>query len=113
MLLKQRNIFCSIAKRLHSQFTKLYHNSVISEELHKKMLPFFYLKMEDVDKVSYKCEAMVSSSNGTNPTYNFRMEKINEFLKTKDLKEIIKTTLSSEKQKDISKEFNNNTKNLS
>ncbi|KAL4573640.1 hypothetical protein LXL04_020454 [Taraxacum kok-saghyz] len=27
MLLKQRNIFCSIAQRLHSQLTKLFHNS--------------------------------------------------------------------------------------
>ncbi|KAL4580202.1 hypothetical protein LXL04_016386 [Taraxacum kok-saghyz] len=57
-LLKQRNIFCSIAQRLHSQLTKLYHNSVISEELHKKMLPFLELKMKDFDEVSYKCESM-------------------------------------------------------
>ena len=104
LLLKQRNIFCNIAQRLHSQLTKLYHNSVISEELHKKMLPFLELKMKDVDEVSYKCESMVSSLNETNPTFNFGMEKINQFLKTKDLKEIIKTTLSSEEQKDISKE---------
>ena len=87
MLLKQRNIFCSIAQRLHSQLTKLYHNSVISEELHKKMLPFLELKMKDVDEVSYKCESMVSSLNETNPTFNFGMEKINQFLKTKDLKQ--------------------------
>ena len=60
--------------------------------------------MKDIDEVSYKCESMISSLNETNPTFNFGMEKINQFLKTKDLKEIIKTTLSSEEQKDISKE---------
>src|SRR6187200_2712948 len=100
-LLKQRNIFCSIAQRLHSQLTKLYHNSVISEELHKKMLPFLELKMKDVDEVSYKCESMVSSLNETNPTFNFGMEKINQFLKTKDLKEIIKTTLVTPPNQDL------------
>ncbi|KAL4578457.1 hypothetical protein LXL04_014580 [Taraxacum kok-saghyz] len=103
-LLKQQNIFCSIAQRLHSQLTKLYHNSVISEELHKKMLPFLESKMKDFDEVSYKCESMVKTSTETNPSFNFGMEKINQFLKQKDLKEIIKTTLSSEEQKDISKE---------
>ena len=77
MLLKQRNIFCSIAQRLHSQLTKLYHNSLISEDLHKKMLHFLDLKMKDVDEVSYKCESMVSYLNETNPNFNYGMEKIN------------------------------------
>ena len=84
------------------------------------MLPFLELKMKDVDEVSYKCESMVSSLNEINPSFNFGMEKINQFLKTKVLKEIIKTTLSSEEQKDISKEskqqhkfFCNNLKNES
>ena len=74
--------------------------------------------MDDVDEISYKCESMVSSSKDSNLTYHFGMEKINEFFKSRDLKEIIKTTLSSEEQKDISneskqqhKEFCQNLKN--
>ena len=39
-LLKQRNMFCNIAKRLYSNITKLYHNSSISENMHRQMLPF-------------------------------------------------------------------------
>ena len=39
-LLKQRNMFCNIPKRLYSNITQLYHNSSISEKMHKQMLPF-------------------------------------------------------------------------
>ena len=84
--MKQRNIFCSIAQRLDSQLTKLYHNSIISEEFHKKMLPFLELNMKDVDEVSYKCESMVSSLKETNPSFNFGMEKVNRFFEKQRFK---------------------------
>ncbi|KAL4590865.1 hypothetical protein LXL04_003810 [Taraxacum kok-saghyz] len=83
-LLKQRNMFCNIAKRLYSNITMLYHNSSISEKMHRQMLPFLEMKI-DIDATAFECESIVSESDVKNVTYNYGFEKVNEYLSSKEL----------------------------
>lgn len=47
-LLKQRNIFCNIAKRLYSHLKELYYSSNILKDLRCKLLHFLEFK-ENID----------------------------------------------------------------
>ena len=97
LLLKQRNMFCNIAKRLYSNITQLYHNSSISEKMHKQMLPFLEMKIE-IDPTAFECESIVSETDVKNVTYNYGLEKVNEFLSSKEVEKMISENFPSEEK---------------
>ena len=49
LLLKQRNIFCLIAKLLYSNITQLNKDCEIGKKIHKMILPFLEFKEDKVD----------------------------------------------------------------
>ncbi|TLX70169.1 hypothetical protein E9993_22550 [Labilibacter sediminis] len=61
LMLKQRNIFCSTAKRLYAKITDIYHSSAVSKDQHRKLLPFFEMSVRNADALSYECEKMIPS----------------------------------------------------
>lgn len=58
VLMKQRKIFCNVAKRLYSHLNIFLQSSAISEHIHKNMLPF--LEYKNIDVLYSKCESIVS-----------------------------------------------------
>ena len=56
MLLKHRNIFCLIAKRLYHNITQLHLDYGIGQKLHKMILPFLELMEDEIDVNCYKCK---------------------------------------------------------
>ena len=81
-LLKPRNIFCLIAKRLYLNVTQLHLNCRIGEKIHKMVLPFLEFKEDEIDADCYKCEFIVSS-NETSDAYRIELDKIESFIKSK------------------------------
>lgn len=84
--MKQRNILCSIAKQLYHHNTQLYLNCEIATELHRKMIHFLEFKEEGTDVECYKCESLISSNDSLSDAYKVGLEKVEEFLKSKDIK---------------------------
>src|SRR3954447_26597857 len=70
-MMKQRNIFCSTAKRLYAKITDIYHSSAVSKDQHKKLLPFFELCVENADSLSFDCEKMIPSDCVLDVSYRF------------------------------------------
>ncbi|KAL4581752.1 hypothetical protein LXL04_006280 [Taraxacum kok-saghyz] len=105
-LLKQRNMFCNIAKRLYSHITQLYHNSSISEKLHKQMLPFLEMKI-DLDAIAFECESIVSETEVKNVTYTYGFEKVNEYLSLKEVEKMINENFTSEDKLKVDLETEN------
>ena len=56
--LKQRNVFCLIAKRLYTNIAQLHWSCEIGKKIHKMILPFLEFKE---DEVIAECESIVSS----------------------------------------------------
>ena len=100
-LLKQRNLFCSIAKRLYTNITQLYMNSEISTKMHKSLLPFLELKLDNIDEMCYECEAIVGSQDALNVTYQYGLDKVDEFLSSEKMKKMVSETLTKEERHDI------------
>ena len=59
-LLKQRNIFCLIAKRLYFNITQLHLDCEIGKRIHKMILPFLELKEGEIDANGFQCESIIS-----------------------------------------------------
>ncbi|TLX69473.1 hypothetical protein E9993_22985, partial [Labilibacter sediminis] len=59
ILLKQRNIFCNTARRLHAYITRVYHSCSVSKEQHKRLLPFTTMPVTDDNKLNFDCESIV------------------------------------------------------
>ena len=70
-MMKQRNIFCSTAKRLYAKITDIYHSSAVSKDQHKKLLPFFELCVENADSLTFDCEKMIPSDCVLDVSYRF------------------------------------------
>ena len=49
------------------------------------MLHFLEMKIDDIDGMVYECESIVSSNQNVNVTYQYRLEKVDEYLKSTDL----------------------------
>ena len=47
-LLKQRNVFCLIAKRLYTNISQLHLSCEIGKKIHKMILPFLEFKEDEV-----------------------------------------------------------------
>ncbi|KAL4564910.1 hypothetical protein LXL04_028986 [Taraxacum kok-saghyz] len=105
-LLKQRNMFCNIAKRLYSNITKLYHNSAISENMHRQMLPFLEMKTETYSN-AFECESIVSESTAKNVTYDYGLEKVNEYLNSKQMEKMINEHFTPEEKIKVDLETEN------
>ena len=84
-LLKQRNVFCLIAKRLYSNITQLHLDCEIGQKIHRMILPFLEFKEDEIDAEGYNCESIVSSDD-VNPTYMYGLEKIDSFIKSKTIR---------------------------
>ena len=91
-LLKQRNVFCLIAKRLYANITQLHLNCEIGQKIHRMILPFLEFKEDEIDAEAYNCESVVSSDD-VNPTYMYGLDKIESFIKSKDHKDMLKNLL--------------------
>ena len=91
-LLKQRNVFCLIAKRLYANITQLHLNCEIGQKIHRMILPFLEFKEDEIDAEAYNCESVVSSDD-VNPTYKFVLDKIESFIKSKDHQNMLKNLL--------------------
>ena len=52
-LLKQRNVFCLIAKRLYANITQLHLNCEIGQKIHRMILPFLEFKEDEIDAEAY------------------------------------------------------------
>jgi len=62
-LLKQRNVFCLIAKRLYTNITQLHLNCEIGQKIHRMILPFLEFKEDEINAEAYNCESVVSSED--------------------------------------------------
>ena len=60
LLMKQRNIFCNSARRLYAHLTRLYHSCVISKQQHQRLLPYLSMPVDDINKLTYDCESIIS-----------------------------------------------------
>lgn len=50
--------------------------------MHKKMLPFFEFKEDEIDIVCYYCESLISYDESLSDAYRFGLEKVEEFLES-------------------------------
>lgn len=91
-LLKQRNVFCLIAKRLYSNTTQLHLNCDIGKKIHSMILPFLEFMENEIDADVYNCEVVVSSDE-ISPAYRIGLDKIKSFIKSKDHKDMLKNIL--------------------
>ena len=91
-LLKQRNVFCLIAKRLYTNITQLHLDCEIGQKIHRMILPFLEFKEDEIDAEAYNCESVISSED-VNPTYMYGLDKIESFIKSKDHKNMLKNLL--------------------
>nr|KAJ0219002.1 hypothetical protein LSAT_V11C300151690 [Lactuca sativa] len=88
-LLKQRNVFCLIAKRLYTNIAQLHLSCEIGKKIHKMILPFLEFKE---DEVIAECESEVSSEE-TSMSYRLGLDKIETFIDSKEHKSILKDIL--------------------
>ena len=88
-LLKQRNVFCLIAKRLYTNIAQLHLNCEIGKKIHKMILPFLEFKE---DEVIAECESEVSSEE-TSMSYRLGLDKIETFIDSKEHKSMLKDIL--------------------
>ena len=70
-LLKQRNVFYLIAKRLYTNIAQLHLNCEIGKKMHKMILPFLEFKEDDVIA---ECESEVSSDE-TSMSYRLGLDR--------------------------------------
>src|SRR3954471_8409233 len=88
LLMKQRNIFCNTARRLYAHLTRLHHSCVISDTQHKRLLPFLTMPVNDVNKLTFDCETIVSCDNVPNQTYSHGIIPVDD-LDTEELTNIV------------------------
>ena len=88
-LLKQRNVFSLIAKRLYFNITQLHLDCEIGKKIHRMILPFFELKEDEIDAEAYNCESVVSSDE-VSPAYKIGLDKIESYIKSKEHKDMVK-----------------------
>nr|KAJ0210411.1 hypothetical protein LSAT_V11C400174660 [Lactuca sativa] len=88
-LLKQRNVFCLIAKRLYTNIAQLHLNCEIGKKIHKMILPFLEFKEDDVIA---EFESEVSSEE-TSMSYRLGLDKIETFIDSKEHKSMLKDIL--------------------
>nr|KAJ0227036.1 hypothetical protein LSAT_V11C100049630 [Lactuca sativa] len=88
-LLKQRNVFCLISKRLYTNIAQLHLNCEIGKKIHKMILPFLEFKEDDVIA---ECESEVSSEE-TSMSYRLGLDKIETFIDSKEHKSMLKDIL--------------------
>ena len=87
--MKQRNVFCLIAKCLYTNITHLHLDYEIGKYIHKMILPFFEFKE---DKIIAECESIMSSDE-ISVTYKYGLDKIESFIESKEHKCMIKNLL--------------------
>lgn len=87
--LKQRNVFCLIAKRLYTNIAQLHLSCEIGKKIHKMIFPFLGFKE---DEVIAECESEVSSEE-TSMSYKIGLDKIETFIDSKEHKCMLKDIL--------------------
>ena len=65
--------------------------------MHRQMLPFLELKTE-IDSNVFECESIVSESTAKNVTYDYGLEKVNEYLNSKQMEKMINEHFSLEEK---------------
>ncbi|XP_052627222.1 uncharacterized protein LOC128133731 [Lactuca sativa] len=68
---------------------KLHHDCEIGKGLHNMILPFIELKEDEIDTDCYECESIVSSDE-VSDSYKIGLEKIEEHIKSKEHKNMVK-----------------------
>ncbi|KAI3508867.1 hypothetical protein L1887_23887 [Cichorium endivia] len=99
-LLKQRNIFCLIAKRLYYNITQLHLDCDIGRGLHKMIFPFLEMKEDENDVDCYKCETIVSSED-VSDSYRVGLEKIESYIQSKEHKIMLKEIFTKKYKNEI------------
>ena len=87
--LKQRNVFCLIAKRFYTNITQLHLDCEIGKKIHKMILPFLEFKENEV---IVECESIMSSEETSIP-YKIGLDKIEIFIDSKEHKCMLKIIL--------------------
>ena len=91
---KQRNIFCLIVKRLYNNITQLHLDCEIGKGPHKMILPLLELKEDEIDVECYRCALVVSTNDSMSDAYKVGLEKIEEYSKSKENKNVMKNILT-------------------
>ncbi|KAI3700157.1 hypothetical protein L2E82_44776 [Cichorium intybus] len=100
LLIKQRNIFCLIAKRLYNNITQLHLDCDIGRRLHKMIFPFLELKEDEIDAECYRCETIVSSDD-ISDAYRIGLDKIENYIQSKEHKSMVKEYLPKNDKEEI------------
>ena len=82
-----------IAKCMYFNITKLHLDCKIGKVLHKMILSFLELKEDEIDVECYKCES-IASSYDVSDSYRVGLEKIEECIKSKEHKNMMKDILT-------------------
>nr|KAJ0203047.1 hypothetical protein LSAT_V11C500252350 [Lactuca sativa] len=99
-LLKQRNVFYLIVKRLYTNIAQLHLSCEIGKKIHKMILPFLEFKE---DEVIAECESEVSSEE-TSSSYRLGLDKIETFIDSKEHKSMLKNILDENDRQKIKTE---------
>ncbi|KAI3505861.1 hypothetical protein L1887_28170 [Cichorium endivia] len=100
LLVKQRNIFGLIAKRIYNNITQLHLDCDIGRGLHKMILPFLELKEDEIDAECYMCETIISSDD-VSEAYRIGLDKIESYIQSKEHKNMVKEYFSENDQEEI------------
>lgn len=106
MLMKQSNIFCQAAEWLYRHISQLYLNCEIVDEMHRKMLPFLEYHEEEIDVECYECESLLYFNQSLSDAYRVCLENVEEFLKNKEIKNMLKDEVTKDDKKQIKKNSN-------
>ena len=74
--------------------------------MHKQMLPFLEMKI-GIDATAFECESIVSETNVQNVTYNYGLDKVNEFLRSKEVEKMISENFPKEEKLKVDLETEN------
>ena len=74
---------------MYFNITQLHLDCEIGKGLHKMILPFLEFKEDEIDDECYKCKSIVSS-NHVSDSYRVGFEKSEEYIKSKEHKNMLK-----------------------
>ena len=95
ILVKQRNIYCILAKGIYGKLIELYHSTDICDELHRKLLPFLAFKREQIDETTFDCESKIAYyDKSPNDSYAYGIIDINTCLNVDDRVNIVNEILT-------------------
>ena len=81
---------------MYLNIVELHLDCEIGKGLHKMIFPSLELKEDEIDVECYKCESIVSSGDNVFDSYRIGLEKIEEYIKPKENKNMLKDILTEE-----------------